>query len=164
MAVRAGGEEGSPPKFPLLFRKASPWKPCIKHHLKGRLIIFSGLRLLVHSSSSSTGAHHGHVNGSGWPHGRRSGRSLISGYAHWHPQGLVHVPAAGRPGLGNCSGPVGHSAGHCHSLWAQRDCLPVTRKVHLSSPTEPTLPALPALPALPSPGLPLVPLLTQEEG
>lgn len=145
VAVRQG-EEGNPPKFPLLFHKTSPWKPCMKHHVKSCLIIFSELDLLAHGSSTSTHTHHGQANGSSGGHvaGGLEG-PLINEYAHWHTQGLVSIPSAGNPDLGSCSGLVGCSADSLHSLWAQRCCLPVT---HPSSPTGPTLLALLALPFL----------------
>ena len=154
MAVR---KEGSPPKCSLLFHKVLPWRPCMKHHLKGRLIVFSVWHLQAHSSSSSTRVHHGRVNGSSGGHVAGGLEDLlIHECARWHPEVVAGVPDAGDPDRVN-SRSVGHSACSCYSLWAQRYCLSVT---HLSPPTRPTLLVFPALPFL---GLLLVPLPKEEK-
>lgn len=91
MAVREGGGEGNPPKFLLLFHKALPWKPCMKHHLKSYLIfIFQGGICKHIGSSTNTHTHTHHV----WVHGSscRYMAGILEGQliqedVHWHNQG-----------------------------------------------------------------------------
>ena len=53
VAVGEGGGQANPPKFPLLFHKALPWKPCMKHHLKSYLIFFFRGGVCKHIGSST---------------------------------------------------------------------------------------------------------------
>lgn len=149
VAVRKGGEEGSPSKFSLLFHKGLPWKPCMKHRLKGCLIVFSVWHLQAHSGSNCTRMHHGIVNGSSSGHmaGGREGL-LINECAHWHPQGLAGGPGAGNPEQVNS-----------RSCWLQCWQLPLSVGSEVLSPHHPSPSSHqlyspgPASPPLPGPAL-----------
>ena len=62
VAVREGGGEGNLPKFLLLFHKALPWKPCMKHHLKSYLIFFFQGGVCKHIGSSTNTHTHTHTH------------------------------------------------------------------------------------------------------
>lgn len=61
---------------------------------------------------------------SGAAHGGGLEGPLVNEHVRWLAEGLVTVPDAGNPALGNHSGPDGQGTVSFHSLWAWRYCLP----------------------------------------